>query len=110
MPGYLAKRDWPARKAKLDAIYALMVADLGGYCGAKCDEELGCGSRSDLQLHHLNGKDWTANKVGPLKRMKLLLDDWLRDRLGVLCRQCNQLDGAKLQGFYADKKTQEVPF
>lgn len=104
---YVASRDWPARKAKLDAVYAWMVAELGGVCGAGCDPELGCGGTEDLQLHHKNGKTWTANKVGPLRRMYLLCVDFLLGRLGVLCRTCNQVDGAKKQTWYKWRKKEE---
>lgn len=106
---YLAARDWPARKAKLDAVYAWMVAELGGVCGANCDPELGCGSRFDLQLHHKNGKPWTASKVGPLKRLKMLAVDFVCDRLGVLCAECNRRDGVKNQQWYRKQKT-PAPF
>jgi hypothetical protein len=113
VPGYVASRDWPKRRAQLAEVYAYMIEVSGGYCGAGCDPELGCGARSDLQLHHLEGKPWTANKVGPLLRMRMLADDFVRGRLGVLCGDCNLADGHKHAAVYRAKKTQvdsTVPF
>jgi hypothetical protein len=86
-----------------------MVSELGGVCGAGCDSELGCGSRMDLQLHHKDGKTWAASKVGPLKRIRLLCEDFVRDRLGVLCRRCNQRGGAQKQVFYRHRKVEQEP-
>jgi hypothetical protein len=103
---------WEARKAKIAEVYAYMVETLGGYCGASCtDHELGCGAKTDLQLHHNDGKSWEANKVGPLKRIKRLVEDFIFDRLGVLCRECNQTDGGRKTAYYRQRrKEQRAPF
>jgi len=106
---YVAKRDWPPRRKVLAEQYAYMVEHLGGYCGA-CVPEMGCGSKTDLQLHHIDGKEWAANKVGPKRRGYLLFVDFLMGRLGVLCRDCNQRDGSQRKRYYLEKKTAEAPF
>jgi hypothetical protein len=89
--------------------YRYMVEQLGGYCGAGVSE-LGCGATTDLQLHHVDGKAWTANKVGPLVRSRRLFEDFLMGRLGVLCRECNQRDGAQRWRHYRARKEAPAPF
>lgn len=102
-------RKWQTRKVKLAEAYASMIVALGGYCGASCDPELGCGTRSNLQLHHKNGRPWIASRVGPLKRSRLYAEDFARGELGVLCRQCNELDGVKHRYVYKAKH-EAAPF
>lgn len=109
MVSYLAKRDWPPRREVLAEQYRYMVDMLGGYCGAGVPE-LGCGARENLQLHHIDGKTWTANKVGPLVRARLLFEDFLLGRLGVLCAECNLEDGRRKRDYYRAKKEERVPF
>jgi hypothetical protein len=81
-----------------------MVDTLGGYCGASCDRELGCGTKHELQLHHNEGKTWRSRDVGPLKRIKLTVIDFLLGRLGVLCKSCNESDGGHKTEWYRKRK------
>jgi hypothetical protein len=113
----LHKRHWEKRKRKIAVVYAMMVADLGGYCGANCPEGLGCGARSDrdatspLQLHHLVGAEWRHHKVGPLRRLFMYCTDWLLGKLGVLCADCNRQHGGEhTQVFSRRRREREALF
>ena len=103
------RREWAARRDKLAARYFAIVAELGAYCGANCDPELGCGAAVDLQLHHRDGKGWRSRDVGPLRRIKLLEEDHARGELGVLCRACNEVDGGRRTDHYRRRKV-AAPF
>lgn len=102
-------REWSARKARLAARVAEMIRQLGAYCGAGCDPELGCGATDGLQLHHKTGKPWRSREVGPLRRLRLTEVDFARGDLGVLCSRCNATDGGVKTPFYRARKV-EVPF
>ncbi len=77
--GYRQK-SWATRK-RLE-----LVKLLGGECRQ-------CGSKGDLQIDHINGKSWTANKVGSDTRVCRYMREMKEGKLQVLCGDCNSKKG-----------------
>ena len=65
-----------------------MVEALGGICYHKdCDET------DDLQIDHIAGKDWTANKVEWSWRMSIYRKEMKEGKLQLLCQFHNAKKG-----------------
>lgn len=76
-----------ARRERLRQSYWDLITALGGMCE-------GCVIGDELQIDHVDGRDWEPNKVSLSKRLKIYWDEFQRGvRLRVLCKVCNRRDG-----------------
>ena len=57
--------------------------------GGKCQDPL-CEDGTNLQVHHLDGRDWEVTRVEQSRRVSRYWREYRAGvRLGVLCRKCN---------------------
>lgn len=61
-----------------------LLVMLGGVCEV-CGED----DSALLDIHHLNGKTWQSNQVGPYKRIKLYEQDIKNGECSLLCKWCH---------------------
>lgn len=62
---------------------ATLIELLGGKC-------VYCGATEKLTFDHVNGdRDWVPSQVHSTKRMRLYEQDFLEDKLQLLCVKCN---------------------
>lgn len=87
------ERNRAGQLAKIEAIQRrrkILIKALGGRCQH-------CGSTEFLTLDHKEeqGRDWDVkpSEIGRMKRLKLYEEDFLNDKLRVLCSTCNSKDG-----------------
>jgi 5-methylcytosine-specific restriction endonuclease McrA len=59
-----------------------LVERMGGLCRE-------CGTCFDLEFDHPNGRDWIANKLGRMQRLREYEKDLAAGNLILLCRSCN---------------------
>lgn len=82
--GQIAKKEATQRRRRI------LIKALGG----KCQH---CGSTDFLTLDHKmeEGRDWDVKprEIGRMQRLKLYEEDYLNDKLRVLCSDCNSKDG-----------------
>lgn len=97
-----AKEQWKREAAKKKR--AQLVFLLGGECKK-------CGSRQDLEFHHVRGRTWRAREKSRYKRMVLYFRDYDRGLIILLCHDCNKRTGSYRcrSGYYKNRKTW-VPF
>lgn len=86
-------KEWLRTKAKLEVRRQTLVKKLGGVC-PNPDNNPNCTPTENLELHHLEGKDWDPRSMSPQMRMKLYEQEHELGRIGLLCKSCNSKDGA----------------
>lgn len=60
-----------------------LLAALGDCCAC-------CGSQEQLEIDHINGREWTPSKVGFVQRLRIYRQEMKEGKLQVLCKPCNQ--------------------
>jgi 5-methylcytosine-specific restriction endonuclease McrA len=82
--GQLAKNEANQRRRRI------LIKALGGKC-------VHCGTTEFLTLDHKEeeGRQWDVkpSEIGRMARLKLYEEDYLNDKLRVLCNECNGRDG-----------------
>jgi len=73
-----------------------LIQVLGGRC-------ILCGRSRRLEFHHPHGRDWTANRMNQMQRLRMYWRDYHLGNLELLCKKCNQgigkpKDSAEAQG------------
>ena len=63
-----------------------LIRDLGG----KCVE---CGTKTRLEVDHINGRDWTPRNVSSDTRVRRYIKEADEGKLQVLCKSCNSSKG-----------------
>jgi hypothetical protein len=96
-------KEWLATKARIVVRRQKICDDLGNICGE-------CGSLDNLELHHLDGKNWDPVKMSPQMRIKQYELDHSNGQIGLLCKFCNSRDGAYNKDYYSAIKKEEYPF
>jgi len=104
-------KEWLNTKKKLEFRRQIIITKLGGTC-LNPDNNPNCTPTENLELHHLEGKDWDPRAMSPQMRMKQYEQDFKLGRLGVLCKSCNSKDGANNKDFYSEVRhsLEEAPF
>ena len=60
-----------------------LYAALGGKCAM-------CASTQQLEVNHIRGKDYDANKLNSLARVRRYLDEYIAGvPMNLLCKPCN---------------------
>jgi 5-methylcytosine-specific restriction endonuclease McrA len=78
------QREW-AKRAR-----AALIAQMGGVCER-------CGSREDLEVNHIFGRDWQLRDYDPSGRVAVYRREFREGLINVLCSGCNGSDGALVQ-------------
>lgn len=65
-----------------------LIDKLGGKC-------LFCRSRKNLELDHINGRDWDPAKKSRWSRIVIYEREAKEGKLQVLCRRCNAKKGKR---------------
>lgn len=76
---------WDLYKKMVRRRIRALKKNLGGKC-VSCDEP----KLRKLEFHHKNGKSWTANKVGPLRRIQTYEREAAEGLICLLCRDCHR--------------------
>lgn len=69
---------------------AQLIQALGGEC-----EQCGEDDPYELEIDHINGRDWTPSKVSSSQRVSIYRREAREGKLQVLCHYCNKSYGYK---------------
>ena len=58
--------------------------------GNKCDD---CGTDEWLEFDHWNGRNWSMRAKSQWARTRILMEEFQKGLLRLLCRSCNARDG-----------------
>ncbi len=69
---------------------AALIAALGGQC---VEPECGETDPTKLEFDHLEPRDWTANQVNRLQRLRIIRREIASGKIELRCRSCNARKG-----------------